>query len=85
METIGQGHAAALWVGLHLLLMFAVAEAHDLHEPPRRLGRAPVGADLLVGLEVVAAEPRQRLLEALDEPRVLGALVLGDDVAVGLQ
>ena len=40
------------------LLMFAIAEPHDLNESSGGF-RAPVGADLLVGFEMIAPDTRQ--------------------------
>lgn len=67
-----------------LLLMFTVTEAHDLDESPADFGR-PVGSGLFVDFVIVESESAHDLPETLDEPRMLGAFVLGDDVAVGLK
>ena len=71
--------------GLHFALLVAIAKSHDLNKPSGALAAAPIGAGLLIDLEILAAQPRQRLAKAVEQPRVLGALVLGDNVAVGLQ
>lgn len=45
METIGQGHAAALWVGLHLLLLLVlsalVTRQRQKHKTPSGDGGIP--------------------------------------------
>jgi len=66
-------------------LVLAVTKSHDLDEPPAGLAPRPVGADLFEDFEVVAAESVEDLAEAPHQSGVLGALFLGDDVAVGLQ
>ncbi len=70
---------------LYLLLMLAIAEPHDLDESPVGVGGVPVGAAALVCLKMIAPQPRQRLLETLQQACVLGSLIPGDDVAVRLQ
>ena len=54
-------------------------------KPPAAVGPRPVGPDLLVHLEAVAAQLRQRGPEPAQQPGVFGALVLGHDVTVGLE
>src|SRR2546425_289217 len=70
---------------LNRQLVLAVAETHDLHEPPARLVIAPVRPDLLVNLKIVAPELVEQLAESPHQARVFGSLFLGDDVTVGLQ
>src|SRR2546423_3236322 len=41
---------------LHLLLMLAVAETHDLDEAVARFALRPVGAGLLITLELIASQ-----------------------------
>src|SRR5689334_7342963 len=62
-----------------------VAEPHNLHVPAGRLATGPVGADLLVDLEAIAAQLGQGSAEPAQQPGVLGALVLRHDVTVGLE
>src|SRR5207244_4233142 len=66
-------------------LVAPVAETHNLHVSAGRLAGGPVGADLLVDLEAVAPELRQRRAKPAQQPGVFGALVLGHDVTVGLE
>src|SRR5439155_927762 len=52
---------------------------------PAVLPAGPVGADLFEDVELVAPQARQGLAELSDHARVLGALLLGDDVTIGLK
>jgi hypothetical protein len=68
-----------------LLVVLAVAEADHLDEAPAGFEGAPAGADLLEYVERVAPEARHRLAESAHEARVFRLLLLGHDVAVGLE
>ena len=86
----GEARAKALQAGIEAgdlvdPLVIAVAEADHLDESAAGFEGAPAGADLLEDVERVAPELRHRLAEPAHEPRVLGQLLLRDDVAVGLK
>ena len=68
-----------------IVLVLAVAETHDLDEAIARLPLRPVGAGLLVTFELIASKLGQSVAKAREQAGVLGALFLGDDIAVGLQ
>ena len=78
--------AGLLLLGLlHLDLVLAVAEAHDLDVTAGGFVPVPVRADLLVRLELVAPELGERRAEPAEQPGVLGPLFTGDDITVGLE
>ena len=71
--------------GLDSALVLVIAETHHLDEAAAGFGGRPVGADLLVDLEGIAAETGHDLAESAQKALVLDALFRGDNIAVGLQ
>jgi hypothetical protein len=81
----GLGGRVAVLGLLHGELVLLIAEMHDLDVAPAGFTSVPFIADLLVNLEILASQAHQCLPEFTNEPRVLGAFLLGNDVAVGLE
>jgi len=71
--------------GLMRQIMLAVAELNDLHEPARGLIAVPMGAHLLVNVEILAAKAQKGLAESAQQACVLDSLISWDDVTGRLQ
>lgn len=71
--------------GSNGLLMLAVSKPQDLNEPALTVVGIPIHVGLLIDLEQVAPDPRQRLPKPDQKARMFRPLLLGNDVAVGLQ
>src|SRR5262249_8722825 len=71
--------------GLYRDLVLAVSESHELDEASARFAVGPIRTDLLVTLEVIAAEPLEGGAKAAQKTGVLGARLPGNDITIGLQ